>query len=172
MKIIYFVLLMLGFSFTATAFEVITPEVEKADKAWEKTIRREFDFGALHKFLVATIADQKRKDDVDLTASRIDDHWTVHQHSRELFSGDWRFVGDGSNNHFQLRYYYGKEYEVVFACERLEKDAFRLIEVRSEQAPLILAHERRPNQALLPTSVSVTDRAYARSAPDTLAADL
>jgi len=29
-----------------------------------------------------------------------------------------------------------------------------------------------PNQALLPTSMSVTDRACARSAPDTLAADL
>jgi len=32
--------------------------------------------------------------------------------------------------------------------------------------------ERPANQALLPTSMSVTDRACARSAPDTLAADL
>jgi hypothetical protein len=31
---------------------------------------------------------------------------------------------------------------------------------------------KQPNQALLPTSMSVTDRAYARSAPDTFAADL
>jgi hypothetical protein len=31
---------------------------------------------------------------------------------------------------------------------------------------------KQPNQALLPTSMSVTDRASARSAPDTLAADL
>jgi ATP-dependent Clp protease ATP-binding subunit ClpA len=32
--------------------------------------------------------------------------------------------------------------------------------------------ETTPNQALLPTSMSFTDRAGARSAPDTLAADL
>jgi hypothetical protein len=52
---------------------------------------------------------------------------------------------------------------------------------RSEKFVFVAPHDpcvehrsirRQPNQALLPTSMSVTDRACARSAPDTLAADL
>jgi hypothetical protein len=35
-----------------------------------------------------------------------------------------------------------------------------------------LSYRKEPNQALLPTAMSVTDRADARSAPDTAAADL
>ncbi|MFT3781530.1 MAG: hypothetical protein QM790_05885 [Nibricoccus sp.] len=146
MKTVYLILLMLGLSFTATAFEVITPEAEKAGKAWEKTIRGAFDFDALRKFLVATIAEQKRKDDVDLTVSRVDDRWTVVQHRRVLVSGDWCFVCDGDVGRFQFRYYYGKEYEVVFVCKRIKKDSFRLLEVRVERASVHLAYEGRPNQ--------------------------
>jgi len=37
---------------------------------------------------------------------------------------------------------------------------------------MIMIISRRPNQALLPTTMSVTDCADAHSAPDTLAADL
>lgn len=143
MKIICLVLLMLEFSFSANAFEIITPEVAKADNAWEETIRSEFDFNALHKFLIVTIAEQKRKDDVDLTASRVDDHWTVLRHRRLFLSGDWHFVCAGKSTRFQLRYNYGKEYEVVFACERVNKNTFRLIDVKFEQAPLILTHRIR-----------------------------
>ena len=177
MKTYSFILLILGLSLIAHGrFEVRTPEQaraeDKAAKKWETSIRREYDLTALHKFLVATITDQKRKDDVDLTVSRVDEKWKVMPYQRMLLSRDWFFIRDENGKGFQLRYYYGKENDVVFVCERLKQDAYRLIEVRLERASFELMLFNRPNQPLLPTSMSVTDCAYAHSAPDTLAADL
>jgi len=153
-----------------------TPEQLKADRkadaAWEKSLYRKYDLAAVRAFLVATIANQKKKDDVDLTVSRIGDQWRVSRHQRMLFSGDWSFVPDEKGDGFQLRYDYGKEYEIVFVCVRKKKDSFRLVEVRSEQAKLELSGYKQPNQALLPTTLSVTPRACARVAPDSVAADL
>jgi len=67
---------LLAFSVCALAcarVEIPTPESKKAAAAWEQKLRRDFDFARLHDFLLRTIADQKRFEEVDLESSAVGD---------------------------------------------------------------------------------------------------
>jgi hypothetical protein len=154
-------------------FEIPTPESKKAAAAWERKLRRDFDFARLHDFLLRMIAEQKRFEGVDLESSAVGDKWRVNYSDRILSCGSWMFRRDEKGTGFQLRHYPGEgDREVMLVCERESRRSFRLIEVRWGSVTLFLARDEEPNQALQPTRMLVTFRALARPAPSTRVADL
>lgn len=126
------------------AFEFVTPEMKKADAAWEQTIRRQFDFERLHEFLLRTLAGQKRFEEIDLASSHPGKTWVVNRHRRTLVSGNWWFRRDEKGAGFQFRYYPGKgEREVVLLCEREGRGKFRFVEIRWDRVTMYLARDEK-----------------------------
>ena len=139
MKRTLFVLFVLTLSVSAgPAFSLKTPEEKRADGKWEKQLRREIDLEALHAFLVRTLAEHPRFEDVDLASAEVGDAWQVRPHRRSAQAGQWWFHQGEDGKTFELRYSpENKSRDVVLVCERKRRKAFRLLKI-TWAAPIIL----------------------------------
>jgi len=145
MKTTLLVLLSLLVGLPAFGFVLQTKESRRADAAWERTIRRRYDLGALHAFLLSEIAKHPRFDDVDLGGTAVGEKWKICAPYRMVRSKEWVFTADEKGRVFRLSYTpHTGERDVVFLCERLSRKSFRLVEVRREKTRLILSQLEAP----------------------------
>jgi hypothetical protein len=146
MKTSLVVLLALSLCVLSFAFVVETPESRKAEAAWDREIRSDFDLSALHDFLLRTLATHQRFEDIDLASSATGREWMVDLFHRRLLSKRWWFQRNEKAQGFQFRYYPGQgDREVVLECEREGREQFRFVKARWGQITLDLAHKRRPD---------------------------
>ena len=166
------VFLLLVAVFTC-GFIIETPEsrreAARAERRWKKDVKAKFDFAALREFLVKTISETKQFEGIDLTATRLDPNWKFSGSS--LTCGDWTFTFGGEDENFQFTYTYADQKFIALKCAREKKHSFRLLQIYKDEW-IILEAMKGPNQALQPTRMLVTFRAYARPAPSTRVADL